>query len=472
MDISSFESSLSKSLKSLNIEFNPGAIVSGKIIEIDRKSVFVDISSKSEGIINREELVDKEGNLTVEIGDSIEAYFVSDKGGEITLTVKMTGTFISKHLDEAYQSGIPVEGKVGEERKGGYSVKIAGKDAFCPYSQIDLYRKDPETFIGNTYSFIVTEMNRSNLVVSRRKLLEQNKKLRIQFLKENMEVGNIVSATVQNIKDFGVFVDLDGCDGFIPISELAWGRIENPEELVSVGDRVEVKVKAFDWENNKITLSFRAVHTPWETIAEKYPVGTVVNAKITRLAPFGAFAEIEKGVEGLIHISKLNPGRRINHPKDAVTVGEIVSVEVDKVDLDAQRIALARNFSAQLSEAEGDSAPITTIIEGVSLKGTVEGLKNFGIFVRLTSTQNGLLHISEIKNDKEPDISLKVLSKRYPIGSEINVTIKQINNGKISLALTGKMGSSENKAWKDLNKTKKNASFGTSMADAFDGLEL
>ena len=473
MDNLNFERSLSKSLNSLNIEFKPGTKVSGTIIEIDRKSVFVDIKSKSEGIINREELVDKEGNITVEIGDTIEAYFVSDKNGEITLTVKMTGTFISKHLEEAYHSGIPVEGKVSEERKGGYSVKIAGKDAFCPYSQIDIYRKDPETFIGNTFSFIVTEMNRSNFVVSRRKLLEQERKNRILYLKENMVVGNIIPATIVNIKDFGVFVDLDGCDGFIPISELAWGRVENPEEIVNTGDRVDVQVKALDWENNKITLSFRAVHTPWETIADKYPAGTVVNAKITRLAPFGAFAEVEKGIEGLIHISKLNPGKRINHPKEAVTEGEIVSVVVEKVDLETQRIALAINFSAKTAADEGiNDAPITTVIEGISIKGTVEGLKNFGIFVRLTPTQNGLLHVSEIKDAKNPDITLKVMSKKYPIGSEVDVTVKQIKDGKISLTLTGKAGSSEDQAWKDFSKTKKTKSFGTSLADAFDGLEL
>ena len=473
MDISNFECSISKSLSSLNLEFKPGTKVTGTIIAIDRRSVFVDINSKSEGIINREELVDKEGNLSVKVGDDIEAYFVSDNDGEITLAVKMTGKFINHHLEEAYQSGIPVEGKVSEERKGGYNIKIAGKDAFCPYSQIDLYRREPIFFIGNTFSFMITEMNRFNIVVSRRRLLEQEKIKRIQYLKENLEVGNVISGTVLNIKDFGVFVDLDGCDGFIPISELAWGRVEKPEEIVSIGDKVKVEVKALDWENNRITLSFRSAQTPWETIAEKYPAGTVVNAKITRLASFGAFAEIEKGIEGLIHISKLNPGKRINHPKDAVTEGEIVSVVVEKVDKETQRIALARSFSVQAdSDSDMNSEPITTVIEGMSLKGTVEGLKNFGIFIRLTPTQNGLLHISEIKKENEPDITLKVLNKRYPIGSEVGVTVKQINDGKIALALTSNLENSEGKAWQDFNKAKKSGSFSTSMADAFEGLEL
>ena len=471
MDIAKFENSLTASINSLNIEFTPGTKVKGTIIAIDKRSIFVDISSKSEGIINREELIDKEGNLTVEAGDDIEAYFVSDNDGEITLTVKMTGKFTNSHLEEAYHSGIPVEGKVISETKGGYKVSIANKDAFCPYSQIDLYRKDPETFIGNTYTFIIKEMNRFNIVVSRRKQLEREKIIRVEFLKETLNIGSLIAGTVRNIKNFGVFVDLDGCDGFIPISELAWGRVENPEEIVSMGDKINVEVKNLDWENNKITLSFRAVQTPWESIADKYPVGSVISAKITRLAPFGAFAELEKGIEGLIHISKLNPGIRINHPKDAVTVGEIVSVEVDKVDLELNRISLARNFSAS-SDPDSNDNPIVTIVKGLSITGTVEGIKNFGLFVKLTPTQNGLLHISAIKTPEDQDMSLKTLSKKYPIGSELKVTIKDINDGKISLLLSDRAESSEDKAWNDFSKLKKQKSFGTSMADAFDGLNL
>ncbi len=471
MNTSNFESSLSRSLNSLNVEFKSGSKVSGEIIAIDRRSIFVDINSKSEGIINREELVDKEGNLTVNVGDKIDAYFVSDKNGEITLTVKMTGKFISKHLEEAYQSGIPVEGKVGEERKGGFNVKLAGKEAFCPYSQIDTHRREPQDYIGNTYSFIITEMNRFNIVVSRRKLLEQDKQKRIKFLRETLEVGNTISGTVINIKNFGVFVDLDGCDGFIPISELAWGRVTDPEEIVNVGSRVKVEVKALDWENNKITLSFRAAQTSWDDIAEKYPSGTVVNARITRLEKYGAFAELEKGLEGLIHISKLNPGEKIYHAKEAVSEDEIVSVVVEKVDTETKRISLARNFSTSDSDNE-DNGEAIILTEGLSLKGIVEGLKNFGIFVKLNPTQNGLLHISEIKSENEPDISLKAMSKKYPIGSEINVTIKQIRDGKISLGLTEKMENSEDQAWRQFNKSKKSGSFETSMADAFDGLEL
>jgi small subunit ribosomal protein S1 len=465
-----FKEKLNSSISKLNVEFKPGTKVSGEIIAIDRKSIFVDINSKSEGIINREEFVDKEGNLTVEIGEKIEAYFVSDKNSEITLTVKMTGSFIAKHLEEAYQSGIPVEGKILEERKGGYSVKVANKEAFCPYSQVDLYPKEPENYVGNTYSFIITEMNRFNVVVSRRKLLEQEKVQRISYLQENLKEDDIVSGTVLTIKDFGVFIDLDGCEGFIPISELTWGHVEDPNEVVKVGDRIKVAVKKLDWTNNRITLSFRSAETPWDKIAEKYQVGTIIKAKITRLAAFGAFAELEKGIEGLIHISKLDPGRRLNHAKDAVKVDEIVPVVVENIDIERQRIALSRDFSGNIDS--DDNQEFTAIETGLETVGTVEGIKVFGVFIRLNPVQTGLLHISEIKDNKTGDLSLKELSKKYPLGSTVSVVIKTMKDGKISLARADNLGANEDAAWRTFSKNKSNKSFGNSMSDAFNGLDL
>ncbi|MCP4176224.1 MAG: S1 RNA-binding domain-containing protein [bacterium] len=466
-----FKEKLNASISNLNVEFKPGTKVSGEIIAIDRKSIFVDINSKSEGIINREELVDKEGNLTVKVGDKIEAYFVSDRNSEISLTVKMTGSFIAKHLEEAYQSSIPVEGKIADERKGGYFVKVANKEAFCPYSQVDLYPKEPENYIGNTYSFIITEMNRFNIVVSRRKLLEQEKVQRIGYLQEHLKENDIISGTVLSIKDFGVFVDLDGCEGFIPISELTWGHVEDPNEIVKTGDRIKVAVKKLDWTNNRITLSFRSAQTPWDEIAEKYQIGTVIKAKITRLATFGAFAELEKGIEGLIHISKLDPGRRLNHAKDAVKVGEIIPVVVENIDIERQRIALSRDFSGNI-DSDDASQEFTAIETGMGTVGTVEGIKAFGIFVRLNPVQTGLLHISEIKDNNSGELSLKELSKKYPLGSTVSVVIKSMKDGKISLSRSDNLGNSEDAAWRDFSKKKSDKSFGTSLSDAFDGLDL
>jgi small subunit ribosomal protein S1 len=461
-----------ESIDRLNINFKPGSKVSGEIIAIDRKSVFVDINAKSEGIINREEFLDKEGNITVKEGDIIESYFVSDKRGEITLTVKMSGKIIGSQLDDAYESGIPVEGKVMEERKGGYVVKVADKDAFCPYSQIDLYSTAPEDYIGNCYSFLITEMNRFNTVVSRRKLIEREKIKKLEELKTTLDIGDIISGTVLNIKDFGVFVDIGYVEGFIPISELAWGRIDNPEDIVSVGDAVSVEVKALDWEKNRITLSLKNAKMSWDEIADKYPVGKALKAKIVSTTDFGAFAELEKGISGLIHISKLSPGKRIHHAKDAVSEGDIVHVVIERVDVDKQKISLARDYSVQDDSTPAKENNETIRING-SYKGIVDGLKNFGIFVRLNPLKSGLLHISEIKKPTDGDLSLKELSKRYPIGSDIDVVVKSMDDNKISLTLASNLKNSENKDWNDFKNSKsKSSSAGNSLSDAFGKLGL
>ncbi len=465
-------------LDALNVEFEIGSKVSGRVIAIDAKSVFVDINAKSEGIINREEVLDKDGNITVEVGDLIDAYFVSEKNGEIMLTAKMSGKFVSKHMEDAYYSKIPVEGKVIEERKGGYLVKVAAKDAFCPYSQIDLYPKEPATYIGNSYSFIITQMTKFDTVVSRRKLLEEIKKSRIGNLKESLHVGDTIDGTVEKIMDFGVFVSLDGCEGFIPISELAWGRIQNPSEMVSVGDRLTLAVKNLDWENNKITLSYRSVQTSWDDIADKYPAGTVIKAKITRLASYGAFAELEKGLEGLIHISKLEPGRRIHHAKDVVSEGDIVSVVVEGVDKDTKRISLARDFSGgnYVSEGSEDQTEIEAVQKGEEYQGTIDGIKPFGLFIRLSALERGLLHINELKKAHGgTELTLKMLDKKYPVGSKLTVMVKEINDdGKISLMLASKNDNMEDLDWKEFSSAKKaeSSSFGTSMADAFKDLKF
>ena len=471
-----FNEQMSGKSGNIKIEFETGSKVRGTVIAIDKKSVFLDINSKSEGIINREEFVDKEGNLNVSVGDKVDAYFVSDKGGEIILTVKMCGKFIAGHLEDAYRSGIPVEGKVAEERKGGYLVKISGNDAFCPYSQIDLFSKDPASYIGNSYSFVITEMNKFNTVLSRRRLLEKEKEKRIEYFKETLNEGDLIAGTVINVKDFGVFVDLGGCEGFIPISELAWGRIENPSEILKLGDKIKVAVKKLDWENNKITLSYRSAQTSWDEIADRYPRGKLLSGKVTRLANFGAFVELEKGIEGLIHISKIDPGRKISHPRESLTVGDVVSVVIEGVDKEAQRISLARDFSGEIPGSERDFVYEEGALEvGNKIEGTVEAMKSFGLFVRISPLETGLLHISQLRGSgNAADLSLKILDKKYPVGSKINVVIREIaDDGKISLSLAEQTKGAEQTDWKDFKKSKPESSqFGTSLADAFNDLDI
>jgi len=279
--------------------------------------------------------------------------------------------------------------------------------------------------------------------------------------------------------DFGVFVSLDGCEGFIPISELAWGRIQNPSEIVSVGDRLTLAVKNLDWENNKITLSYRSVQTSWDDLEDKYPAGTILKAKITRLASYGAFAELEKGLEGLIHISKLEPGRRINHPKDVVSEGEIVSVVVEGVDKETKRISLARDFSGEGAiTADGQEAQTQNqaVEKGKEYQGTVDGIKPFGLFIRLSALERGLLHINELKKAHGgTELTLKILDKKYPVGSKLPVMVKDISeDGKISLVLAVRNDNMEELNWKEFSSAKKSdgSSFGTSMADAFGDLKF
>ena len=472
-----FKEQMAEKVGNIKIEFETGSKICGTVIAIDKKFVFLDINSKSEGIINREELVDKEGNLTVNIGDKVDAYFVSDKGGEITLTVKMSGKFVAGHLEDAYRSSIPVEGKVIEERKGGYLIKISNNDAFCPYSQVDLFPREPANYIGNSYSFVITEMNRLNIVLSRRRLLEKEKVKRIEYFKENLHTGDLITGTVINVKDFGVFVDLENCEGFIPISELAWGRVENPADVLKPGDRVKVAVKRLDWENNKITLSYRSAQISWDDITGRYPRGKLVSGKVTRLANFGAFVELEKGIEGLIHISKIDPGRKISHPRESLSIGDMVSIVIEGVDKETQRISLARDFSGEVSEAEGEIVyEEGTLKVGSKFAGTVEVIKQFGLFVRISQFEKGLLHISQLRGTgNTSDLSLKVLDKKYPVGSKINVMIREItNDGEISLSLAEKGESVGRTKWKEFKRSKTDSSyqFGTSLADAFNGLDI
>ncbi len=338
---------ITNKIEGYKLNFKAGEKITGEIVLIDKKSIFVDIQSTSEGVINREELVNKDGELTVKVGDSIEAYYIKTSSEGIFLTIKMSGNVAEQHLSEAFSNKIPVDGKVLEERKGGFTVKIGNSDAFCPYSQISLRRQEASSFIGNSYPFIIQEMNSRNLVVSRRVYLEKEKESILEKLKESLSVGDNVTGTVIKVLDFGAFVDLDGTDGFIPVSELSWSRSVKAKDVVSEGDTVDVVIKNLDWKNDKITLSFKSAKSPWSSMVEQYSIGSKCQATITNLQHFGAFAEINEGVEGLIHISKLGAGRRINHPKEVVKVGDILDVEIDNINFEKQQISLTRGSNTK-----------------------------------------------------------------------------------------------------------------------------
>ncbi len=468
---------LEESMDGLVTSFKPGEKVSGTICSIDDKTVFIDVHSTSEGLISREELLDDARELTVKVGDTIEAYFMENNDGSLNFSVKMTAKQANSQLDEAFASGIPVEGKVTGERKGGFTVMIAGDEAFCPFSQMSLSRAEASEFIGNTYIFQIQELNGRNFVVSRRKMLEQERDEKLKSFQEELKVGDVLTGKVVNVKDFGAFVELGGVQGFIPVSELSWGRVKT-EDIVSIGDEVTVSVINLDWEKQRITLSFKSANSPWDDIIAKYPVGTKCTAKITRIESYGAFAELESGIDGLIHISKLGSGRRINNPSEVVSVGDTIEVVVESIDEDKHRISLAKELFAGKPEANTESTPVPTGVEdsdlvpGAEVEGIVDAIKPFGVFIKLTARKSGLLHISEAGFGEHVANPFKSLSDKFSPGSKIEVVIKSIESGKYSLAL--KNGGSK----KESNKPPKGGSNFTDSAGSdlgnlgslFDGL--
>ncbi|WP_028584636.1 30S ribosomal protein S1 [Desulfogranum mediterraneum] len=323
----------------------PGDRVQAVIAAINGESIFLDVGVKSEGILNSGELRNDEGEIPHAVGDTIEVFLLSARGGEMVFTTKIgSGQASAEELENAFHAGIPVEGKVTGEVKGGFSVQVAGQRGFCPYSQMGIRRVDePELYLEQTLSFKIIEFgNRGkNIILSARAILEEQRALEREKLVETLEEGMTVNGTVTSIRDFGAFVDIGGVDGLIPISELAWGQTDKVEDVVQLGQEVEVMVKRLDWESDKISLSLRAaLANPWDEVGEKYPLGSTHLGRVSRLADFGAFITLEPGIDGLLHISKLGSGRRINHPREVLEAGQELTIKIDAIDQDQQRISL------------------------------------------------------------------------------------------------------------------------------------
>jgi small subunit ribosomal protein S1 len=350
-----------------------GDQVQGRVVSIQGDSVFVDLGGKTEGIIEREELTDADGGLSVQIGERISSV-VSGKD-------EATGTLLlgSRHakrmhgseaLQQAYEAQSPVEGHITGTTKGGLEVEMAGTRAFCPASQIDLgYVDDLQSFVGQRLAFRITkyEMGRhANLVVSRRVLLEEEQRALAAQTRARLEVGAVLQGKVTSLQNYGAFIDLGGIEGLVHVSELAFGRIEHPKELLSVGQEVEVSVLRIEKTDNprhpeKISLSIRALEKdPWSEVETNFPVGRQVSGTVSRLQPFGAFIELVPGVEGLAHISELVTGRRISHPQEVLKVGDRVQVKVLSIDPEKRRIGLSLKIEepGQTPEAADTTPPV------------------------------------------------------------------------------------------------------------------
>ena len=452
--------------------FDPGTKVTGTILEIGPDYAVLDISAKQSGIIPRQELVDKEGELTAAPGEDIEAYFVAMKDGAFLLSTSIAGAAASQQLRAAYEQQMPVAGLVKAEINGGYEITVSGERAFCPYSQIDLQRREPEVFLGKQFEFMVSEFDpqEHNIVLSRRMLLERQREAERETLMETLAEGDNRQGRVTRIADFGVFVDLGGVDGLIPAHELAWDRDVKPEDVVTIDEEVTVRVQKIDWDQNRISLSLRyAQGDPWEGIALRFPVGVMVRGTITRLETYGAFAQLEPGVEGLIHISKLGNGRRLQHAREEVSEGQEVDVEVEAVDEEARRISLRAVNTEFRALTSGN-----TIEPGAQVSGIVQDHKAFGVFVQLGEDVTGLLHISETRLSTGGNTVAR-LAHEYPVGSEITTVIKAVDGPRISLTLPDVWEEQQEEASTDvtafLGRGENSKGLG-SLGDAFDGLKL
>lgn len=361
-----FKEETTKKIKYLT----PGQKIKATIVGITGETTFLDVGGKSEGVLNSSELKDEEGNLTREVGDVVDVYFLQTKAGEQLFTISIGSGSSTAHLEEAFTSSIPVEGFVKAEIKGGFEVTLGGNvRAFCPYSQMGLRRVENagEEYLETHMKFLITrfEENGRNIVLSARAIQEAERAELKEKLIETLEEGQTVDGTISSIRDFGAFVDLGGVDGLIPISEMGWSRVEKVEEIFSVGQQVQIIVKSIDWENDRISLSYKETQAnPWDEVPNNFPEGTSHTGTVARLAQFGAFVTLAPGIDGLVHISKLGSGRRINHPREVLEEGQDIEVTIESIDRDEKRISLTpSDYVSQEDEKEKERKEYKTFVK-------------------------------------------------------------------------------------------------------------
>ncbi|MBC8209055.1 MAG: 30S ribosomal protein S1 [Desulfobulbaceae bacterium] len=341
----SFAELFQETKSSQHQRLSPGQKISAQIADLAPETIFIDIGGKSEGILDRSEV--DESEKPVAVGDELSVYFLRSTGSGMIFTTKIGGSGGAAHLEEAFQAQIPVEGMVKKEIKGGFEIMIGGSTrGFCPYSQMGLRRVEnaAETFLDQSMTFLITrfEENGRNLVLSARAIQEREREELKEQLKETLAEGQTVTGTITSIREFGLFVDLGGVDGLVPLSELGWSRVDNVEELFTAGDQVKVLIKALDWEKDRITLSIKeTLENPWDQAVTNFPIGITVMGRVARLTNFGAFVTLTPGVDGLLHISKIGGGRRINHPREVLEEGQDLEVQVDEIDLEKRNIRLS-----------------------------------------------------------------------------------------------------------------------------------
>ena len=408
-----------------------GSIVKGRILEIKPQIVLVDIGYKSEGAIPSNEFEDED----IHVGDEVEVLLERLENDEGMVVLSKEKAAHKQNWDKIYRvflDGGLVKGKVKSVVKGGLMVNV-GVEAFLPGSQIDIIPpKDLNEYVGKVYEFKIVKVNdeRKNIVLSRREVIEAERAEQRQRFLESVRPGDRVEGQVKNITDFGAFIDLNGMDGLLHITDMTWGRLNHPSELLSIGQKVEVQILEVNREKERVSLGMKQLQSnPWDNIEGRYPVGTRVHGKVTKLVAYGAFVEIEEGVEGLIHVSELSWTKRIARPSDVLTVGQLVDAVVLGISKEERKISLGVR---QLDNNPWDDIDGRFPI-GTRIKGKVRNLTAYGAFVELEEGIDGMVHVSDLSWTRKINHPSEMLKK----GQEVEATILEIDktNQRISLGI-------------------------------------
>jgi small subunit ribosomal protein S1 len=414
-----------------NIE--EGQIVKARVLRVTENAVILDVGFKSEGAITKDEFKNPED---LKVDDEVEVFLenLEDEEGVVVLSKKKADFLrVWEKIKRAYEENDKVPGMLTRKIKGGVTVDLMGVDAFLPGSQIALRRvPNIEDLIGQTFEFKIIKLNkrRRNIVVSRRVILEEERETKREQLVKELLVGQVRRGVVKNVTDFGAFIDLGGLDGLLHITDMSWGRVGHPSEIVQIGDELDVKVLDIDWNRERISLGLKQLLPyPWKDIERKYPVGARVRGKVVSITNYGAFVELEKGVEGLVHISEMSWTRNVKHPSKLVSIGDEIEAVVLKVDRDDEKISLGMK---QIEEdpwlALPEKYPVNTRVQG-----KVRNLTSFGAFVEIEPGIDGLIHISDMSWTKRVQHPSEVLRK----GDDVEVVVLGVDpeNKRISLGL-------------------------------------
>ena len=407
-----FATLLNDSLSTL--EMQPGSIVTGVVLDVDKEWVTVHVGLKSEGVISLDEFRNNDGKVEIKAGDEVQVALeaVEDGYGETRISrekARKIGTW--KKLEEALETGEFVEGKVLTRVKGGYSIEVDVVKAFLPGSLVDVRPVKEAPEIENTvqdFKVIKLDYKRNNVVLSRKAVLEKKNSAEKVELFKNLDEGQIVKGVVKNLTDYGAFVDLGGLDGLLHITDISWSRVTHPSEVLSLGEEIDVKILSFDKEKLRVSLGLKQIQNdPWETIEGKYSVGGIYEAIVSNITDYGCFAELEQGVEGLIHLSELDWTNKNIHPSKVVDLEEKIKVMVLEIDHDKRRISLGLKQTKPNPWTEFSNKYSL----GDSVEGNIKSVTDFGIFVGLEGDIDGLIHLSDVTEDEDPTEAIQNFKK-------------------------------------------------------------